>query len=188
RHLHRDPFAAAAGRLLLRSRWRRHRHAQRSRPRAAGDGAEAAGSARGAGDGGGRDEVAGRGGNAAGGGAMTAARVFVLDHKDSFVFLLGEQFARRGAEVRTLRTDLPLPLLQQRVTEFAPHLVVLSPGPGRPEDAATTVAWLRTGPDLPLLGVCLGHQALAVACGGEVGRAPEPAHGVGTELALADDP
>jgi anthranilate synthase component 2 len=119
---------------------------------------------------------------------MTAARVLVLDHKDSFAFLLGEQFARRGAEVTTLRADLALPLLHARLSEYAPHLVVLSPGPGRPEDAATTITWLRERPPLPVLGVCLGHQAMAVACGGEVGRAPFPAHGVATPLVFSPDP
>jgi len=119
---------------------------------------------------------------------MTTARVLVLDHKDSFAFLLGEQFAGRGAAVTTLRADLPLALLRERLREHAPHLVVLSPGPGRPEDAATTVAWLRSRPPLPVLGVCLGHQAMAVACGGEVGRAPRPVHGTATPLAFAPDP
>ena len=56
-------------------------------------------------------------------------------------------------------------------------LVVLSPGPGRPEDAGSTVGWLQTRPQVPVLGVCLGHQAMAVAAGGTVVRAAGPVHG-----------
>ena len=108
---------------------------------------------------------------------MTAPRVLVVDHRDSFVFILAEQFLRLGAELRTYRSDMELGALQEIVGEFAPDLVVLSPGPGRPETAGVTVPWLRTRPQVPVLGICLGHQALGVAAGGTVERAPEPVHG-----------
>ena len=108
---------------------------------------------------------------------MTDARVLVLDNRDSFVFNLVDEFGSRGASVTTVRSELSFRALDDRIRELSPHLVVLSPGPGRPEDAGVSVEWLKSDPDVPILGVCLGHQAMAVAAGGEVGRAPRPVHG-----------
>ena len=119
---------------------------------------------------------------------MNDARVLVLDHLDSFVFILAEQFARLGAALRTLRSDLSLAQLQEHMAEFRPHLVLLSPGPGRPEHAGVTVEWLQTEPAVPVLGICLGLQALAVAAGGAVDRAPRPVHGRACAVRLLDDP
>ena len=109
--------------------------------------------------------------------SLGAGRVLVLDNRDSFVFNLVDEFASRGVSTLTLRSDLDVAALQDTVTDFDPHLVVLSPGPGRPEDAGVMVEWLGTEPDVPVLGICLGHQALAVAAGGVVSRAPRPVHG-----------
>jgi anthranilate synthase component 2 len=108
---------------------------------------------------------------------MTAARVLVLDNRDSFVFNLVDELRTRGASVSTVRSTLSLAALEDHVRALAPHLVVLSPGPGRPEHSGVMVEWLRTEPPVPVLGICLGHQAMAVAAGGEVGRAPRPVHG-----------
>lgn len=105
------------------------------------------------------------------------AKVLVLDNRDSFVFNLVDEFRSRGAWVRTLRSNLTLEALASSLQEMDPHLVVLSPGPGRPEDGGVMVEWLHTDPKVPVLGICLGHQALAVASGGDVGRAPFPVHG-----------
>jgi anthranilate synthase component 2 len=104
-------------------------------------------------------------------------RVLVLDNRDSFVFNLVDEIASKGARVETLRSGLSLEALEGRLASFAPHLVVLSPGPGRPEEAGVMVEWLRTDPAIPVLGICLGHQAMAIALGGEVGPAPRPVHG-----------
>ena len=106
---------------------------------------------------------------------MSGPRVLVLDHRDSFVFTLVDHFARLDAEVRTYRTDIALRDLQAERSAFDPHLVLLSPGPGRPEDAGVMVPFLRTRPDVPILGVCLGHQALAVAEAGSVRQRETPA-------------
>lgn len=119
---------------------------------------------------------------------MTRARVLVVDHKDSFVFILAEQFAKLDAEVRIFRNDLTLAQLQERLAEFAPDLVLLSPGPGTPEDTGVTLEWLRTKPAQPVLGICLGHQTMAIAAGGAVGRAPRPVHGKSCRVTLTDDP
>ncbi len=104
-------------------------------------------------------------------------RVLVLDNRDSFVFNLVDELRPRGAIVETVRSDLSLAALESRLRAWDPHLVVLSPGPGRPESGGVMVEWLRCGPTVPVLGVCLGHQAMAVAAGGEVGPAPRPVHG-----------
>ncbi len=119
---------------------------------------------------------------------MSEPRVLVLDHLDSFVFILAEQFACLGCAMRTLRSDLSLAQLQEHLAEFRPDLVLLSPGPGRPEEAGVTVEWLRTEPEVPVLGICLGLQALAVANGGVVDRAPQPVHGRACSVRLLEDP
>jgi len=105
------------------------------------------------------------------------AKVLVLDHRDSFVFTLVDHFARLGATVCALRTSVTLRDLQARIEEFDPDLVLLSPGPGRPERAGVMVPFLRSGTELPIVGVCLGHQAMAVAEGGSVVVSQKPVHG-----------
>ncbi|HXV60345.1 MAG TPA: aminodeoxychorismate/anthranilate synthase component II [Vicinamibacteria bacterium] len=116
-------------------------------------------------------------------------RVLVLDNRDSFVFNLVDEFRSRGARVETLRTSLSLEELESHLVKMAPHLVVLSPGPGRPEDAGIMLRWLETDPTVPVLGICLGHQALAVAAGGTVDPAPAPVHGRSERIVVsADEP
>ncbi len=115
-------------------------------------------------------------------------RVVLIDHRDSFVFLLADQLARCGAATRVYRCDLPLAVLQDRLAADRPHLVVLSPGPGRPQDTGVTLPWLASRPAVPVLGVCLGHQALAVAHGGRVARAAAPVHGVASLVECVADP
>ena len=101
-------------------------------------------------------------------------KVLVVDHEDSFVNTLADYFRQQGAEAVTLRHGFPLRMLD----ELAPDLVVLSPGPGRPEDFAT--AALLDALDergLPVFGVCLGLQAMVEHAGGELALLPEPSHG-----------
>lgn len=120
--------------------------------------------------------------------AGRATRALVIDNRDSFVFNLVEEFRRRSAVVSTLRSGIDLDTLQEHVVRFDPDLVVLSPGPGRPQEAGVMVPWLRTGPSIPVLGICLGHQALVVAAGGRVERAPELVHGRASPIRLLPDP
>lgn len=115
-------------------------------------------------------------------------RVLLVDHFDSFAFLLAEQFAVRGAELRCVRAPRTGAGLAACVQDFLPHLVVLSPGPGHPNEATGTVDYLRTRPALPIFGVCLGLQAMVAAAGGEVGPAPAPVHGRASYVTLAEDP
>jgi anthranilate synthase len=101
-------------------------------------------------------------------------RVLLVDHQDSFVHTLAAYFREQGAQVLTLRAGLPLSALD----EYAPGLVVLSPGPGRPADfgcAALLSELDRRG--LPAFGVCLGLQAMVEHAGGALSLLPEPAHG-----------
>jgi anthranilate synthase component 2 len=115
---------------------------------------------------------------------VNAFEVLLLDHEDSFSFLLGDQFAARGCEVAVVRARMSLAALERRLRERPPALVVLSPGPGRPADAGVTLEWLRTRPRVPVFGVCLGHQAIAEAAGAAIVRAPSPRHGEATTIEL----
>ena len=101
--------------------------------------------------------------------------ILVVDHQDSFVYNLVQLVALAGYEVRVVSSDSAS---AADLIALKPAGVILSPGPGRPEQAGCFVDLVRALPaDVPLLGVCLGHQAIAVAFGAVVGRAPEPVHG-----------
>nr|WP_221493704.1 anthranilate synthase component I [Actinomadura coerulea] len=101
-------------------------------------------------------------------------RVLLVDHEDSFVNTLADYFRQHGASVVTLRHGFPVRLLD----EHAPDLVVLSPGPGRPEDFATRALLDELDARrLPVFGVCLGLQAMVEHAGGELSLLPEPSHG-----------
>jgi anthranilate synthase len=103
-----------------------------------------------------------------------AQRVLLVDHQDSFVHTLAGYFREHGAEVTTLRAGFDTGLLD----EFAPDLVVLSPGPGRPTDFDCDK--LLTALDergLPAFGVCLGLQAMVEHAGGSLGLLDTPVHG-----------
>jgi anthranilate synthase/aminodeoxychorismate synthase-like glutamine amidotransferase len=101
--------------------------------------------------------------------------ILVIDNYDSFTYNLVQYLGELGAEIRVRRND------QVTVGEIAamtPEQILISPGPGRPEDAGITPDIIRHfGPRLPILGVCLGHQAIGMVYGGTVGRAAVPMHG-----------
>jgi anthranilate synthase/aminodeoxychorismate synthase-like glutamine amidotransferase len=101
--------------------------------------------------------------------------VFVLDNYDSFTYNLVQYLGELGAVITVRRND------QVTIDEIAamePTHVVISPGPGRPEDAGRTLDVIRRfGESTPVLGVCLGHQAIGAVFGGSVVRAPAPVHG-----------
>lgn len=105
---------------------------------------------------------------------MTAMRVLLLDNYDSFTFNLYQQIAGLGAEVDVVRND---EVTVREVTDGSPDAIVISPGPSVPERAGIAVELVRElGATTPMLGVCLGHQAMGVAYGGRVIRV-EPVHG-----------
>lgn len=105
--------------------------------------------------------------------------VLFIDNFDSFVFNLVDEFERRGCKVEVWRNDIT----SERALELAlalpsPRLLVISPGPGTPESAGCSVDLIKKAPaDLPIFGVCLGHQAIIDAFGGKIERAPEIMHG-----------
>ncbi len=103
-------------------------------------------------------------------------RVLVVDNYDSFVYNLVHYLAQLGAECVVRRNDEVDP---GELDELGVDAVLLSPGPGVPERAGVSVPMVHAcaGRGTPLLGVCLGHQAIAVAYGGTVTRAPELLHG-----------
>jgi anthranilate synthase/aminodeoxychorismate synthase-like glutamine amidotransferase len=106
--------------------------------------------------------------------------IVLVDNYDSFTYNL-VQYLRELAEeeVRVLRNDAAS---AAEIVAMRPSAIVLSPGPGVPEAAGVCVELVREAANVPLLGVCLGHQALAVACGGRVVRAPVPRHGKNSQV------
>jgi anthranilate synthase component 2 len=107
-------------------------------------------------------------------------RVLVLDNYDSFTFNLVQYLGELGAEPLVVRNDALPPAAAKQLD---PDRLVISPGPGRPEDAGYSIEYIEElGPGIPTLGVCLGHQAVVVAYGGAVDRAPEIRHGKTSEI------
>ncbi|PSJ37121.1 anthranilate synthase component II [Allosphingosinicella deserti] len=107
---------------------------------------------------------------------MTAS-VLMIDNLDSFTFNLVEAIERLGAKVRVLRNSIPAADALAAAEQSGSHLI-LSPGPGRPEDAGCCLELLALAKGrVPVLGVCLGHQAMVLEAGGDVDRAPAPVHG-----------
>lgn len=101
--------------------------------------------------------------------------ILLLDNYDSFTWNLYQGLAGLGAEVEVRRNDA---LSVEDVFAMNPAGIVLSPGPGRPENAGIQPELLRRlDARTPLLGVCLGHQGLVEACGGALERDPVPVHG-----------
>jgi para-aminobenzoate synthetase component 2 len=107
-------------------------------------------------------------------------KILVVDNYDSFVFNLVQYLAQLGSEVEVRRND-EVAVDDEIVAEA--DGILLSPGPGKPEDAGVCIDMIRAvGEATPIFGVCLGHQAIAVAYGGSVDRAPELLHGKTSEV------
>ena len=101
--------------------------------------------------------------------------VLVIDNYDSFTYNLVQYLGELGAEIRVRRND---EVTIGEIEAMAPEQILISPGPGRPETAGVSVDVIRHfGPATPILGVCLGHQAIGVVYGGTVCRATAPMHG-----------
>jgi anthranilate synthase/aminodeoxychorismate synthase-like glutamine amidotransferase len=101
--------------------------------------------------------------------------VFVLDNYDSFTYNLVQYLGELGASVCVKRND---EVSVDEIISARPTSIVISPGPGRPEDAGITMEVIRRlGSATPILGVCLGHQAIGAVYGGAVVRAAVPMHG-----------
>jgi anthranilate synthase component 2 len=110
--------------------------------------------------------------------------VFVLDNYDSFTYNLVQYMGELGAEVVVRRND---ELSPAEVEALHPSHILISPGPCTPQDAGISIALIRhfaqpNAPRVPILGVCLGHQAIGAAFGGNVVRAPRLMHGKTSEV------
>lgn len=102
-------------------------------------------------------------------------RILLIDNYDSFTYNLVQAFAAAGADVRVFRNDA---IEKSAAIALAPTHLVISPGPGRPEDAGNSLEMIGTFCEqLPILGVCLGHQCLVSYFGGKIVRAERLMHG-----------
>ena len=116
----------------------------------------------------------------------TQATVFLLDNFDSFTYNLVDQFRSLGLNVRVYRNDLSasriLELMQQQA-KLSPVLLVLSPGPGAPHEAGCLIELIGLcRGQFPIIGICLGHQALIEQYGGSVGLAGQTVHGKSSNI------
>jgi anthranilate synthase/aminodeoxychorismate synthase-like glutamine amidotransferase len=103
--------------------------------------------------------------------------ILLIDNLDSFSFNLVESFQRLGCTGQTLRNSVAASEAIE-IAEKRKAVIVLSPGPGKPEDAGCCMELIaRAKARVPVLGICLGHQAIVKQAGGTVCRAPEPVHG-----------
>ena len=111
-------------------------------------------------------------------------KILLVDHEDSFVHTLANYFRQTGAEVTTIRAPLDVKMLDK----FAPDLVVLSPGPGKPSDfnCAASIKLIRDK-KIPVFGVCLGLQALTEAYGGQLRQLAVPMHGKPSRISVTQN-
>lgn len=107
--------------------------------------------------------------------------LLVIDNYDSFTYNLVQYLGELGAEMKVVRNDeVTVDEIEQKLN---PERILISPGPGTPDSAGITLAVIERFADkLPILGVCLGHQAIGQHFGGRVIRAPEPVHGKPVEI------
>ena len=106
--------------------------------------------------------------------------ILLIDNYDSFVHNLARYFQRLGQETLVVRNDEITP---NRAAQFKPAAIVLSPGPCTPAEAGASLAVVRElAGKVPMLGVCLGHQAIAAALGADVIRGPQPMHGRASKI------
>ncbi|MGH9555319.1 MAG: anthranilate synthase component II [Terriglobales bacterium] len=106
--------------------------------------------------------------------------VFVLDNYDSFTYNLVQYLGELGAQVEVRRNDQ---VSLEEIEALRPDRIVISPGPCTPQDAGISIELIRHfGGKVPILGVCLGHQAIGAAYGGKVVRAPALMHGKTSEV------
>ena len=116
-------------------------------------------------------------------GEFASVRMLLIDNYDSFTYNLVQAFAAQGADVIVYRNDA---ITVPQALELEPTHLVISPGPGRPEDAGVSLSMIAAFADrLPILGVCLGHQCLVQHFGGDIVRADRLMHGK-TSMATHD--
>lgn len=106
--------------------------------------------------------------------------ILVIDNYDSFVFNLARYVVELGQAVQVVRNDA---FSLEKIEQLKPAAIIISPGPRGPAEAGLSLAVIqRFAGQIPILGVCLGHQAIGLAFGGQIVRSPEPRHGKTTEI------
>ncbi|MCK4577856.1 MAG: aminodeoxychorismate/anthranilate synthase component II [Candidatus Marinimicrobia bacterium] len=111
--------------------------------------------------------------------------ILVIDNYDSFTYNLVQYIGLVRNDIRVERNDQ---ISVDEIEALTPERIVISPGPGRPEDAGISIELVRQlGAGIPIMGVCLGHQVIAAAFGGRVVRAPEIVHGKTSAIAHQGD-
>ena len=106
--------------------------------------------------------------------------IIVIDNYDSFTYNLVHLVARADADIRVYRNDA---ITADEIKRLEPDGILISPGPGKPEDAGITKTVIhRLGREIPVLGVCLGHQAIGEVFGGRIVHAPVLMHGKTSEI------
>ncbi|MFO8109091.1 MAG: aminodeoxychorismate/anthranilate synthase component II [Thermoplasmata archaeon] len=101
-------------------------------------------------------------------------RILIVDNYDSFVYNLVQYFGELGCDVIVVRNDVSL----EEVQQINPDKIVIGPGPGRPENSGVSLQIIeKLGPHVPVLGICLGHQAIAYIFGGKIIRSKVLLHG-----------
>ena len=101
--------------------------------------------------------------------------ILIIDNYDSFTYNLVQYIGAINPDLKVFRNDK---ITLDEINTFNPERIVISPGPGIPEDAGLSIDIIKEfGHDIPIFGICLGHQAIAVAYGGKVDRANEIVHG-----------
>lgn len=112
--------------------------------------------------------------------------ILLIDNYDSFVYNLARYFERLGLETRVVRNDA---IQVEEIRRMAPKAIVISPGPCTPAEAGCSVEIVETlRGEIPILGVCLGHQAIAAAYGGRIVAAQQPMHGRSSSIEHAETP
>jgi len=105
-------------------------------------------------------------------------KVLFIDNFDSFTYNLVDDFCKRDCDAKVYRANIALEELKAVAQEFAPDLLLISPGPGTPDTAGVSLEAIDYFKDkLPVFGVCLGHQCIVQHFGGRIGHAPVPMHG-----------
>ena len=112
--------------------------------------------------------------------------ILMIDNYDSFTYNLVQYFGELKADLKVYRNDA---LAIEKIKKMRPKRIVISPGPGRPEDAGISVDIIKElSPKIPILGVCLGHQAIGYAFGGKIISAKELMHGKTSQIYHEKDP
>ena len=111
--------------------------------------------------------------------------ILLIDNYDSFSYNLYQLIGELDEDIRVIRND---EMTVEEIRNLNPDRIILSPGPGRPEDAGILIEAIRTlGKEIPMLGVCLGHQAICAAFGATVSYAKKLMHGKQSEVTFDTD-